>query len=105
VIKALRNSWWRCLDKILLFLCHDSQRNSSSSGHPIFVFRLDLCLLTEFTLNGAISARCGHFIHYLYHLIPNLHIYCIIIPHFLLHMITSIANSQISQYYCPRVGI
>jgi hypothetical protein len=46
-------------------------------------------------LNGAISARCGHFIHCLYHMIPNLHIYYIIIPHFLLHMITSIANSNL----------
>jgi hypothetical protein len=59
------------------------------------VFRSDLCLLTEFTLNGAISARCGHFIQCLYHMIPNLHIYYIIIPHFLLHMITSIANSNL----------
>jgi hypothetical protein len=59
------------------------------------VLSFDLCLLAEFTLNGAISTRCGHFIHCLYHMIPNLHIYYIIIPHFLLHMITSIANSNL----------
>jgi hypothetical protein len=57
-----------------------------------FVFRSDLCLLTEFALNGAISARCGHFIHCLYHVIPNLHILHNYTT-FLLHMITSIANS------------
>ena len=52
-----------------------------------FVLRSDLCLLTEFTLTGAISARCDHFMLCLYHMIPNLHIYHIIIPHFLLQMI------------------
>ena len=26
-----------------------------------FIFRSDLCLLTEFTLNGATSAGCDHF--------------------------------------------
>jgi hypothetical protein len=59
-------------------------------GGEGFVNRSDLCLLTEFTLNGAISARCGHFIHCLYHMITNLHIYYIILPHFPLHRITGI---------------
>ena len=58
-------------------------------------FGQTLCLLTEFTLYGAICARClYHMIICLYHMIPNLHIHCIILPHFLSHMITSIANSS-----------